>query len=218
MLAQSLIHRLLYRSPLPVLHIVGLVAARDEDSFRTPYRICDKRVHRRVLVGNRERRNGIQLAQLFYVRVVLVVASRGKDEEVASISARTKPSKCWILVSAASHQGCALLRLRGYVIRMSYTGVAIVGLSPVGRGCAHVDNETSRTNVTRCTISAWDLRGLTSQQARVYKAAFVPRRTFRHETATSRSVHKRVDQLADFTNPAEMVRETAQTYPKLALM
>ena len=71
--------------------------------------------------------------------------------------ALTQPAKCRILVGAAAHQGRALLRLRGYVVRMSDAGIAIVGLLP-GSVLAARKPETKRATTkknTRNKVSIW---------------------------------------------------------------
>src|SRR5208282_854291 len=85
-----LVDRTLDRSSLPPANVIRLIAARDEDHFRLPYYLCDRRFFSRFAIRNNQRRHGVRLAQSVYIRVVIVIAGRAQNQKIASAALITQ--------------------------------------------------------------------------------------------------------------------------------
>jgi hypothetical protein len=83
-LSREAVDRVFDRRVLPVVHVVRLIAARDEERFGVFDRLQGERVERGGLVLQDQRLDGVEVPEVEYILVVAVGAGRADDREVST--------------------------------------------------------------------------------------------------------------------------------------
>ena len=94
---------ILDRGALPAANVISLVATGDEEHFGLADDFGDCRIFGGGAIGQNERGDRIQLAELIDVGVVVVVAAGAQDHEVAAIAFFAKPAEGIVEIRAAAH-------------------------------------------------------------------------------------------------------------------
>jgi hypothetical protein len=124
----QLLHRGTHGTGFPVGHVFCLVAARDEQRFCLADGIGNEGIIRRRRARNAQCGDGILTTEFLDVRVIVgivVVLTRGEDEEIATSGFVTEKLEGRFLIGSAAHKRIAGARFRGHILRIADPRVLI---------------------------------------------------------------------------------------------
>jgi hypothetical protein len=117
---------ILDRRPLPVVHVVRLVAARDEERLGVVNRLQDKRVRRGCAILEHQRLDRVEVPKVENVLVVAIGPGGANHHEVAAAGAVAHPREQRVHVGAAAHQAETEARGAGGVSSASRQVVVVL--------------------------------------------------------------------------------------------